>query len=191
MTTSGVSFPTARLRVLRDNASLTRQAYVEFDLETMMDGGEHLRRLRAALASVPSVASRSRTPGRVLAGEMVESRPGTGHSCASTGSVTVSRRRSPPWDAASWPTVITMRLRDNLRSGRSMRRTTYRQLLRLVYRLLFLFVAEDRELLHDPTAEAVCHHALQEILRHGDRLRKLAEPATGSRHVDLYRCFGW
>src|SRR5260370_38914504 len=27
-----------RLRILRDNVSLTRQAYVEFDLEAMMDG---------------------------------------------------------------------------------------------------------------------------------------------------------
>ena len=27
-----------RLRVLRDNARLTRQAYVEFDLQAMMDG---------------------------------------------------------------------------------------------------------------------------------------------------------
>src|SRR5439155_3186724 len=27
-----------RLRILRDNASLTRQAYVEFDLEAMMEG---------------------------------------------------------------------------------------------------------------------------------------------------------
>jgi len=28
-----------RLRILRDNTSLVRQAYVEFDLEAMMDGG--------------------------------------------------------------------------------------------------------------------------------------------------------
>ena len=27
-----------RLRILRDNASLTRQAYVELDLEAMLDG---------------------------------------------------------------------------------------------------------------------------------------------------------
>jgi hypothetical protein len=27
-----------RLRILRDNVSLTRQAYVEFDLEAMMNG---------------------------------------------------------------------------------------------------------------------------------------------------------
>jgi hypothetical protein len=30
-----------RLRVLRDNASLTRAAYVEFDLEAMMVGGQY------------------------------------------------------------------------------------------------------------------------------------------------------
>src|SRR5690606_10890014 len=43
-------------------------------------------------------------------------------------------------------------LRDKLRGGELDKQDYYRQLLRTVYRLLFLFVAEDRELLLDPAA---------------------------------------
>ncbi|MBK9751367.1 MAG: N-6 DNA methylase [Chloroflexi bacterium] len=66
----------------------------------------------------------------------------------------------------------------------------YRQLLRVVYRLLFLFVAEDRDLLlqpnptNDPTLTAARE-------RYGkyystQRLRQMAETFKGTRHPDLY-----
>jgi hypothetical protein len=58
--------------------------------------------------------------------------------------------------------------------------------LRLVYRLLFLFAAEDRDLLLLP-GEA--HSAARErYLRFYStiRLRRLAERRTGTRHADLY-----
>ena len=45
------------------------------------------------------------------------------------------------------------RLREKLRTGTLTTDDYYRQLLRTVYRLLFLFVAEDRELLHPPDAD--------------------------------------
>ena len=43
-------------------------------------------------------------------------------------------------------------LRERLRSGELRAQDYYRQLLRLVYRLIFLFAAEDRDLLHPPEA---------------------------------------
>jgi hypothetical protein len=43
-------------------------------------------------------------------------------------------------------------LRKDLRDGKLKNEDFYRQLLRVVYRLLFLFVAEDRKLLLDPQA---------------------------------------
>ncbi|GAA6623504.1 hypothetical protein [Scytonema sp. NUACC26] len=46
-------------------------------------------------------------------------------------------------------------LRQKLRTGTLNTQDYYRQLLRLVYRLLFLFVAEDRELLLEPSSDAV------------------------------------
>src|SRR5260370_7368111 len=43
-------------------------------------------------------------------------------------------------------------LREQLRTGTLSAQDYYRQILRLVYRLLVFFVAEDREILFDPQA---------------------------------------
>jgi hypothetical protein len=77
-------------------------------------------------------------------------------------------------------------LRDNLRSGELDKQDYYRQLLRLVYRLLFLFVAEDRDLLYDPAASP---EARERYIRYyaTRRLRHLAERHRGTKHIDLYR----
>lgn len=61
----------------------------------------------------------------------------------------------------------------------------FRQLLRLVYRLLFLFVAEDRELLFKPgTPEAARDHYAR--FSSTTRLRRLAVRQHGTQHTDLY-----
>ena len=44
------------------------------------------------------------------------------------------------------------RLKDALESGELDKQEYYRQILRLVYRLIFLFVAEERDALLDPNA---------------------------------------
>ena len=59
------------------------------------------------------------------------------------------------------------------------------QLLRIVYRLLFLFVAEDRELLHPPySSEEACN--LYDTHYSTRRLRELALKIRGSKHADLW-----
>jgi hypothetical protein len=82
-------------------------------------------------------------------------------------------------------------LRDKLRSGLLDKQDYYRQLLRLVYRLLFLFVAEDRtdeknrSLLLDPNAsQEACDLYLKFYSTR--KLRELAGRRHGSRHSDLY-----
>ena len=77
-------------------------------------------------------------------------------------------------------------LKGRLRSGELEGQDYYRQLLRLVYRLLFLFVAEDRGLLLDPTAEDA---AKDRYTRYYStrKLRDVAEKRVGARHSDLYR----
>ena len=45
---------------------------------------------------------------------------------------------------------VNAELRARLKPGELTAQDYYRQLLRLVYRLIFLFVAEDRDLLLDP-----------------------------------------
>lgn len=62
----------------------------------------------------------------------------------------------------------------------------YRQVLRLVYRLLFLFVAEDRNLLLLPGEEKETARLRYVRYYSTSRLRHLAERRTGTRHGDLY-----
>src|SRR5690606_32736369 len=75
-------------------------------------------------------------------------------------------------------------LRDKLTRGELSAQDYYRQLLRMVYRLLFLFVAEDRELLLDPDAPQDARERY--ILYYStQRLRRMAETFKGTRHPDL------
>ncbi|MBK7931786.1 MAG: N-6 DNA methylase [Bryobacterales bacterium] len=172
-----------RLRLLRDNISLTRQAYVEFDLEAMMVGEAypdfvllwlilHQSRFegeRPELCQLEKWSQAARTEGvRVLDGL----RDGVQRAIEHLGQGFLAH----PSNAA---------LRERLRSGALDKQDYYRQLLRLVYRLLFLFVAEDRDLLVVPTANP----AAQKRYRHHyatTRLRRLATTRAGSRHHDLY-----
>jgi hypothetical protein len=76
-------------------------------------------------------------------------------------------------------------LREKLRSGALDKQDYYRQLLRLVYRLLFLFAAEDRELLLDPEAD---DNAQELYLKHYSvrRVREVAEHFRGTTHSDQF-----
>ena len=62
----------------------------------------------------------------------------------------------------------------------------YRQLLRLVYRLLFLFVAEDRDLLLDPKADAPSARALHAATTRPPACAAWPSGARARRHADLY-----
>lgn len=76
-------------------------------------------------------------------------------------------------------------LRSALSSGAVSTLDLYRQLLRLVYRLIFLFVAEDRQLLRSPASDAESWKRYVDYYSTA-RLRRMAERVRGSRHADLY-----
>jgi len=80
--------------------------------------------------------------------------------------------------------VLLAKLRDGGEGGLD-KQDYYRQLLRMVYRLLFLFTAEDRGLLLDPRASEAAAQTYAAYYS-TDRLRHLAERRRGSRHTDLY-----
>ncbi len=176
-----------RLRILRDNAALTRQAYLEFDLEAMF-GGEiyadfvllwlvcHQSRLEeiqidsAATCWLEKWSKAAQERGTRALDRL---RDGVEEAIAGLGSGFLAH----PANTA---------LRARLRSGALPAHDYYRQLLRLVYRLIFLFVAEDRDLLLDPDAELA---ACERYLRYYStaRLRHLAERQRGGRHTDLWQ----
>lgn len=173
-----------RLRVLRDSASLTRQAYLEFDLEAMFAGD-----LYADFALLWLVAHQSRFESH--AGESCWLEKWLG-AARTTGIRALDdlRRGVEGAIAALGQGFLghadNHRLRDALRSGALTPHGYYQQLLRLVYRLIFVMVAEARGLLLDPTAAPEAH---KRYLRYYalERLRDLARrPTSGPRHGDLY-----
>lgn len=172
-----------RLRLLRNNISLTRQAYVEFDLEAMMAGETypdfvllwlllHQSRFEAERpqdSQLERWSQAARTEGvRVLDGL----RDGVQRAIEHLGQGFLAH----PANSS---------LKEKLRSGALNKQDYYRQILRLVYRLLFLFVADDRDLLLVPTADPAAQKRYRDFYA-TTRLRRLATSRAGSRHHDLY-----
>ncbi len=175
-----------RLRILRDNVSLTRQAYVEFDLEAMMDGEIypdfvllwllcHQSRVEASEARPEEcwLEKWSRSAAERGTRALEGLRGGVEEAINSLGSGFLRHRANEE-------------LKNRLRSGDLDRQDYYRQLLRLVYRLLFLFVAEDRGLLLDPNTDDAAKARYTRFYS-TRKLRDVAEKRVGARHSDLYR----
>ncbi len=181
-----------RLRVLRDNVSLTRAAYVEFDLEAMMTGEQY-----ADFALLWLVCHQSRVEGptpeqcwlerwsKTAAEQGVRAldalRGGVQEAIVALGRGFLAQGAAHRANAE---------LRERLQAGTLSGQDYYRQLLRLVYRLIFLFVAEDRDLLltPDPSGfpkpEGSLLYNQYYSLHH---LRTMAETLRGGPHADLYR----
>jgi len=191
-----------RLRILRDNISLTRQAYVEFDLEAMMEGEVYADFVLFWLLCHQSrveIPSSPLSPFEKGGLRGILQKGGRGDFCwlenwsrqaADQGTRALEQLRNGVQDAINalgrgfllHPANVV--LRENLRSGTLDKQDYYRQLLRLVYRLLFLFVAEDRNLLLDSnTAEATQERYTR--FYSTARIRQLAERHKGTRHSDL------
>lgn len=173
-----------KLRILRDNIRLTRQAYVEFDLQAMFDGKVyadftllwrlcHQSRVETDKPQECWLEQWSKIAQQQGLRVLDQLRSGVERAIAVLGTGFLSC----PANAS---------LRDRLRTGRLSAQDYYRQLLRLVYRLLFLFVAEDRELLCDPQAQEAARDRYSRFYSTA-RLRHQAERLRGSQHTDLYR----
>jgi hypothetical protein len=142
-----------RLRLLRDHHSLTRLAYVEWDLAAMFAGGVyadfallwltlHRSRLPQAGAepsACPLERWRERAETRGVRA-FTELRKGVERALVALGTGLLAHPANE-------------RLRERLRDGALSTEAFYAQLLRLVYRLLFLAVAEERDLLFPPDAD--------------------------------------
>jgi len=180
-----------RLRILRDNISLTRQAYVEFDLEAMMAGEVYADFVLLWLLCHQSRVEIPYSPPLAKGGRgdfcWLEN---WSRQAADQGTRALEQLRNGVEDAINALGRGFLRhpangtLRETLRAGMLDKQDYYRQLLRLVYRLLFLFVAEDRNLLLDPDAEEVAHERYTRFYSTA-RIRQLAERHKGTRHSDL------
>jgi len=173
-----------RLRILRDNVTLTRQAYVEFDLESMMQGEAY-----SDFVVLWLVCHESRVEAERPEQCWLEK---WSQSAQERGTRALEKLRGGVEEAInalgrgflSHPANGT--LREKLRAGELSTQDYYRQLLRMIYRLLFLFVAEDRNLLLRPDAVPEAMERYEQYYSTA-RLRRLAEKRKGTQHPDLWR----
>ena len=181
-----------RLRVLRDNVRLTRQAYVEFDLQAMMEGQVYSDFVLLWLVCHESRVEQSDVTGfqkSVTSGDCWLEK--WSKAAAEQGTRALEQLRDGVEIAIEalgrgfLAHAANGALRDKLRARDLSAQDYYRQLLRLVYRLIFLFVAEDRGLLLDPDADALARERYTRFYSTA-RLRELALKRRGTRHNDLY-----
>jgi hypothetical protein len=175
------------LRLLRDSHSLTRLTYLEFDLEGMLDGAVYsdfvllwltLHRSRLPAPGAPATdcwlerwRDKAESQGTRALGEL---RKGVEQALKELGTGLLAHPANE-------------RLRDELRAGRLTREAFYGQLLRLLYRLLSLLVAEERDLLF-PSGTDEAARARYARWYSLARLRDVApRHRDDTRHDDLWR----
>jgi hypothetical protein len=187
------------LRLLRDNVALTRLAFVEFDLQAMFDGDLyseffvlwlvcHQSRFEGVNVEEglsPMVAHRKvwlerwkKTAEDKTLRALDDLYPGVKKAIAVLGAGLVSNRAN----------VVLL---EKLRTGRLTTQEFYKQVLRVIYRMLFLLVAEDRALLHveDDSEAALKARRRYRDFYSLDRLRALTLYRAGTPHPDLWQVF--
>ncbi len=173
----------AKLRILRDNPSLTRPACIEADLDLIFE--EELYPDFAALWLVAHAGRLQPADGKP-SGCILETWRAEAHK---TGERALQNLRSGVADALRSLGNGFLQHADNsglraaLRSGALTPEDWFRQLLGLVYRLLFLFTVEERGLLHAPDAA----EAQRAVYAQGYSLARLRERALRRRHYDRHR----
>lgn len=174
------------LRLVRDNASLTRPAYVEVNLRQLFEGEDfadftafwllvHATRFGVAGAPVSDCAlERWREAGSkegLAARDRL--RDGVEAALLALGNGFLVH----PDNAA---------LRESIVEGKFPLPKFFGQLLRLVYRLIFLLAAEDRGLLHPPTASPVARKLYAEGYSLGALRDRAVRRAAWDRHHDRW-----
>ncbi|MBE0608465.1 MAG: N-6 DNA methylase [Dehalococcoidia bacterium] len=178
-----------QLRILRDNASLTRPAYLEFDLEGMMEGGvfsdftllwlvAHRSRLPSGAADTDACFLEQWYKAALVRGARAlgDLRLGVENAIRALGQGFLDH----PENEA---------LREKLAAGDLDDVGYYRQLLRVVYRLLFLLVAEERDLIFPtgPSAEGRGREIYNEHYSVSRLRERLRLDRGDNRHDDLWR----
>ncbi len=180
----GLATNGVHLRLLRDNASLTRPAHIEADLSQIFTNED-----AASFAALWLLIHRSRfgeagTPATDCALERwreAGAREGEAARDRLAGQVEVALRV-----LGSSFLDVNPSLAARLQSGALSLTVWFNELLRLVYRLIFLMVAEDRNLLHPTNAKRdartlyIDGYGLAMLRAHCVR------GATWDRHYDRY-----
>lgn len=201
-----------QLRLLRDASALTRQSYVEFDLDDIFTNqlyadfrllflAAHASRFAPQLtAAAKKQATAAEDDGDSESDDETELPEARLDNCWlerwRVHAIEVgSRARLNLQDGIAialehlgngflaYQDNIT--LRGHLASAHDADRDLHRALLRIAYRLIVLFVAEDRGLLHTEDVPSAARERYAEYFSTA-RLRHLAGRHAGGRHTDLW-----
>ncbi|OEJ54518.1 Eco57I restriction-modification methylase domain-containing protein [Streptomyces agglomeratus] len=170
-----------QVRLLRDSSALATASYVEFDLESIFDGELfsefvllyrvlHVSRFEVAEDAPPSACRLEKWRTEAIASgtrALDQLRKGVQNAITALGTGFL---RHPENTA----------LREDVRP-----KALQAALLRLVYRLLFVFVAEDRDALLSPKADPQARERYEAYFSSA-RLRAHARKRRGTAHGDLY-----
>ena len=181
-----------KLVVLQDNVSLVRASNVEFDLEAMFEDEVYSDFFLLFL-----LCHQSRV--EILAEDRPEecwlekwSKQAEDQGTRAREKLRLGVERAIQALGAGFRTTRgNTALNEALRTGTLSTRDFYRELLRLVYRLLLLLVAEekrlgeDQNLLHPPDSSSEARRRYAQYYSLG-RIRRLATQRRGTAHADLY-----
>ena len=170
------------IRLFRDNASLTRPAFLEFDLDRILTEGRyadfaclfyilHCARAGSTPDSSDSLWETLRTQGATEGVRVFEAlRDGVVRALLLLGNGFLAA-----------PSI-----RSAFASGALDDASFFRQLLHTAYRFLFLFAAEERDALHPPSSDPVA----RDVYASGYSMRRLSDRSRRSSartaHTDLW-----
>ncbi|MEU6071227.1 DNA methyltransferase [Streptomyces sp. NPDC047082] len=171
-----------QVRLLRDSSALATASYVEFDLEAIFEGELfsefvllyrllHVSRFEVAEDAAPSTCWLEKWRTEAIAQgtrALDQLRKGVQRAITTLGTGFLKHPDN-------------RELRDSLEV-----KTFHYALLRMVYRLLFLFVAEDREVLLSPSADETAKERYAAYFSSA-RLRRHGQRRRGTAHGDLYQ----
>jgi len=204
-----------QLRLLRDASALTRQSYVEFDLDEIFTNQLYadfrLLFLTAHASRFAPQLTAAATKKQAAAVEDDDSDDSdgdeTGQPEARLDLCWLERWRVQAIDIGSRARLKlqdgiavalehlgngflacpdNIALREHLANANDADRDLHRALLRIAYRLIVLFVAEDRGLLHTDDVPAAARQQYAEYFSTA-RLRRLVGQHAGGRHSDLWQ----
>ena len=172
------------IRLMRDNASLTRPAFVEANLKQIFETEDF-----SSFSALWLLIHRTRfgnKPSPVTDCALEQWRD-TG---SKEGAVARDRLRDGVEEAlkafGSGFLEANPEIRQRLTEGDLKLTVFFNELLRIIYRLIFLMVAEDRNLLHDPEASG----QVRQLYFEGYSLKRLRERSVRrsnwDKHRDLY-----
>ena len=177
-----------QLRLVRDNPSLTRPVYIEVDLERIFTE-ELYSDFVACWLLIHSSRFLPKT-GEPVSSCVLEQWK---NQSSEEGERALGALRSGVTDAlrqlgtgfVAHPD--NRELREKLSSGELSRDAYFQQLLRLIYRCLFLFTTESRGLLHAPGVD----DSVRQLYRNGYSIEQIRDRAlkriANDRHSDLWQ----